>query len=125
MQQYILAFDQGTTSSRAIVFDKSGSIVWHLGRKRCQTGRHQRHLPEKRLRFRRCAQVNSRPVYPATALDLKAVPFDSDGNMMALLVNYGHHNQPTGKEHIMLRFDYTTSLRRLGGRKRRTGNGEN
>lgn len=27
MQQYILAFDQGTTSSRAIVFDKSGSIV--------------------------------------------------------------------------------------------------
>lgn len=27
MQQYILAFDQGTTSSRAIVFDKEGSIV--------------------------------------------------------------------------------------------------
>ena len=27
MQQYILAFDQGTTSSRAIVFDKNGSIV--------------------------------------------------------------------------------------------------
>jgi len=27
MQQYILAFDQGTTSSRAIVFDKKGSIV--------------------------------------------------------------------------------------------------
>ncbi len=27
MQQYILSFDQGTTSSRAIVFDKSGSIV--------------------------------------------------------------------------------------------------
>ena len=27
MQQYILALDQGTTSSRAIVFDKKGSIV--------------------------------------------------------------------------------------------------
>jgi len=27
MQQYILAFDQGTTSSRAIVFDKKGTIV--------------------------------------------------------------------------------------------------
>lgn len=27
MQQYILALDQGTTSSRAIVFDKNGSIV--------------------------------------------------------------------------------------------------
>lgn len=27
MQQFILAFDQGTTSSRAIVFDKNGSIV--------------------------------------------------------------------------------------------------
>ena len=27
MQQYILTFDQGTTSSRAIVFDKNGSIV--------------------------------------------------------------------------------------------------
>ncbi|MEP7163195.1 MAG: glycerol kinase GlpK [Ferruginibacter sp.] len=27
MQQYILALDQGTTSSRAIVFDKDGSIV--------------------------------------------------------------------------------------------------
>jgi glycerol kinase len=27
MQQYILAFDQGTTSSRAIVFDKAGAIV--------------------------------------------------------------------------------------------------
>ncbi|MCW3090901.1 MAG: glpK [Ferruginibacter sp.] len=27
MQQYILALDQGTTSSRAIVFDQSGSIV--------------------------------------------------------------------------------------------------
>ena len=27
MQQYILALDQGTTSSRAIVFDKMGSIV--------------------------------------------------------------------------------------------------
>ena len=27
MQQYILAFDQGTTSSRAIVFDKKGSII--------------------------------------------------------------------------------------------------
>ncbi|HAO45783.1 MAG TPA: glycerol kinase, partial [Chitinophagaceae bacterium] len=27
MQQYILALDQGTTSSRAIIFDKKGSIV--------------------------------------------------------------------------------------------------
>lgn len=27
MQQYILSFDQGTTSSRAIVFDKAGAIV--------------------------------------------------------------------------------------------------
>jgi glycerol kinase len=27
MQQYILSFDQGTTSSRAIVFDRSGSVV--------------------------------------------------------------------------------------------------
>jgi glycerol kinase len=27
MQQYILAFDQGTTSSRAIVFDQKGSII--------------------------------------------------------------------------------------------------
>ncbi|HJV18977.1 MAG TPA: glycerol kinase GlpK [Sediminibacterium sp.] len=27
MQQYILAFDQGTTSSRAIVFDKKGTII--------------------------------------------------------------------------------------------------
>ena len=27
MQQYILALDQGTTSSRAIVFDKAGSII--------------------------------------------------------------------------------------------------
>lgn len=27
MQQYILALDQGTTSSRAIVFDKNGSII--------------------------------------------------------------------------------------------------
>jgi len=27
MQQYILAFDQGTTSSRAIIFDKNGSII--------------------------------------------------------------------------------------------------
>lgn len=27
MQQYILAFDQGTTSSRAIIFDQKGSIV--------------------------------------------------------------------------------------------------
>src|ERR1700755_1562954 len=27
MSQYILAFDQGTTSSRAIVFDKKGAIV--------------------------------------------------------------------------------------------------
>ena len=27
MQQYILALDQGTTSSRAIVFDQNGSIV--------------------------------------------------------------------------------------------------
>ncbi len=27
MQQYILSFDQGTTSSRAIVFDKAGSII--------------------------------------------------------------------------------------------------
>ncbi len=26
MPQYILAFDQGTTSSRAIVFDKNGMI---------------------------------------------------------------------------------------------------
>lgn len=27
MQQYILSFDQGTTSSRAIIFDKNGSII--------------------------------------------------------------------------------------------------
>ena len=27
MKQYILSFDQGTTSSRAIVFDHSGAIV--------------------------------------------------------------------------------------------------
>ena len=27
MEQFILAFDQGTTSSRAIVFDKKGSII--------------------------------------------------------------------------------------------------
>ena len=27
MQQYILALDQGTTSSRAIIFDKQGSIL--------------------------------------------------------------------------------------------------
>ena len=27
MKKYILAFDQGTTSSRAIVFDHDGSIV--------------------------------------------------------------------------------------------------
>ncbi len=27
MPQYILSFDQGTTSSRAIVFDKQGSII--------------------------------------------------------------------------------------------------
>ena len=27
MQQYILAFDQGTTSSRAIIFDKKGAII--------------------------------------------------------------------------------------------------
>ena len=27
MKKYILAFDQGTTSSRAIVFDKNGSII--------------------------------------------------------------------------------------------------
>src|SRR6185369_11097910 len=27
MQQFILAFDQGTTSSRAIIFDQKGSIV--------------------------------------------------------------------------------------------------
>ncbi len=27
MQQYILSFDQGTTSSRAIIFDKKGSII--------------------------------------------------------------------------------------------------
>jgi glycerol kinase len=27
MNQYVLAFDQGTTSSRAIVFDKSGAVV--------------------------------------------------------------------------------------------------
>ena len=27
MQQYILSFDQGTTSSRAIVFDRSGAIA--------------------------------------------------------------------------------------------------
>ena len=27
MQQYVLAFDQGTTSSRAIVFDSNGSII--------------------------------------------------------------------------------------------------
>jgi Glycerol kinase len=27
MKNYILAFDQGTTSSRAIVFDKDGMIV--------------------------------------------------------------------------------------------------
>src|SRR5215216_3366283 len=27
MSQFVLAFDQGTTSSRAIVFDKKGSVV--------------------------------------------------------------------------------------------------
>lgn len=27
MQQFILSFDQGTTSSRAIIFDKKGSII--------------------------------------------------------------------------------------------------
>jgi len=27
MSQYILALDQGTTSSRAVVFDKQGAIV--------------------------------------------------------------------------------------------------
>ncbi|MBT6378247.1 MAG: hypothetical protein HOJ72_08340, partial [Flavobacterium sp.] len=27
MKKYILSLDQGTTSSRAIVFDKKGSIV--------------------------------------------------------------------------------------------------
>jgi glycerol kinase len=27
MEQYILSLDQGTTSSRAIVFDKKGAIV--------------------------------------------------------------------------------------------------
>jgi len=27
MKKYILSLDQGTTSSRAIVFDKQGSIV--------------------------------------------------------------------------------------------------
>ena len=27
MQQYILSFDQGTTSSRAIVFDRSGAVI--------------------------------------------------------------------------------------------------
>ena len=27
MSNYILSFDQGTTSSRAIVFDKKGSII--------------------------------------------------------------------------------------------------
>ena len=27
MQQYILSFDQGTTSSRAIVFDHTGAII--------------------------------------------------------------------------------------------------
>ena len=27
MEKFILAFDQGTTSSRAIVFDKKGNIV--------------------------------------------------------------------------------------------------
>ena len=27
MNKYVLALDQGTTSSRAIVFDKSGEIV--------------------------------------------------------------------------------------------------
>ncbi len=27
MQQYILSFDQGTTSSRAIIFNKTGSII--------------------------------------------------------------------------------------------------
>jgi glycerol kinase len=27
MPQYILSFDQGTTSSRAIIFDQSGSII--------------------------------------------------------------------------------------------------
>ena len=27
MSKYILSFDQGTTSSRAIVFDKKGAIV--------------------------------------------------------------------------------------------------
>ena len=27
MSKYILSFDQGTTSSRAIIFDKKGSII--------------------------------------------------------------------------------------------------
>ncbi|MGB5460574.1 MAG: FGGY family carbohydrate kinase, partial [Eudoraea sp.] len=27
MQTYILAFDQGTTSCRALIFDKKGSII--------------------------------------------------------------------------------------------------
>ena len=27
MEKYILAFDQGTTRSRAIIFDKKGNIV--------------------------------------------------------------------------------------------------
>ena len=27
---YILALDQGTTSSRAILFNRKGEIVWHL-----------------------------------------------------------------------------------------------
>jgi glycerol kinase len=27
VKKYIMAFDQGTTSSRAIIFDKSGNIV--------------------------------------------------------------------------------------------------
>ena len=27
MEQYILSFDQGTTSSRAIVFDRGGAVI--------------------------------------------------------------------------------------------------
>src|ERR1700745_3299322 len=27
MEQYILSFDQGTTSSRAIIFDRSGAVI--------------------------------------------------------------------------------------------------
>ena len=43
MQKYILAIDQGTTSTRAVLFDKAANVVddnilpaSRLGRTRCQ-----------------------------------------------------------------------------------------